>query len=57
MPVSIQQDPEDDVKDKIIQLNNQGKSRRAIEWAVFGYNGGVAYETVKRVLGATTTTD
>lgn len=46
-----------DVEDTIRELSAQGKSRRAIEWEVFGYHGGVAFETVKRVLGATTTTD
>lgn len=47
----------DDTEATIRELDSQGKSHRAIEWEVFGYHGGVAYETVKRVLGATTTTD
>jgi hypothetical protein len=42
---------------RILELAAAGWSRRRIEQEVFGFSGGAAYETVKKVLENTTTTD
>jgi hypothetical protein len=44
---------QDDTEQRILDLAGQGLSRSAIERQVFGYTGGQAFETVRRVLGDT----
>lgn len=39
-----------DEKDKIVELNGQGLSRRQIAIAVYGYDGGAAHRKVREVL-------
>jgi hypothetical protein len=51
-PPAVPSDAEqDETEQRILDLAAQGKSRSAIERAVFGYVGGQAFETVRRVLG------